>query len=1188
MANVWINEFHYDNGGTDTNEFIEIAGLAGTDLTGWRIVAYNGNNGLPYASLTLSGTIGDTTGTGHGFASFTASQFTPSTGSGTVSFQNGNTDGTEPDGFAIFDNNGNLVEFISYEGVISATINGAAVTSVNVGVYEGGSGSATGSIQRKGSGYDSTGFTDWDVLATDNTATKDAANAGQTFNPFPTGQLLSIAADDAAKDEGNDGTTTFTFTVTRTNLSGDVTVDWSLAGLGVDGWASLEDFVGATTGQLTFTGSEITKQISITVKGDTAFEFSERFSVALSNATAGTTITTGTATSTIRNDDPIPIYQLQGRGHTSSYAGGDAVTTTGVITAIQMTGTTRGFYIQDVKGDGDATTSDAIFVFCGSNWTPNVEVGDAIKITGKITEYRPSSSPTALSLTQFSTDATYTVTSKGNALPNAVVLGPNGLKPPTGDVTAAAAFYESLEGMRVTIEASRVVGATNNYGEIWTAIEGAYDPSSLNGRGGLSTNPTDSNPELIQIDNIRDSLDLPMVDVGARLGAITGVMSYGFSSYEVLVGTTPVVTQQSTLQPEQTDVTASNEFFLSFGTYNVENLDVNDDDGDADVDGVQFAKIASHIVKNMGSPHVLALQEIQDDSGTVDNGVVSADKTLQKLVDEIAKAGGPRYKFAYLNPENGKDGGAEGGNIRQAFLYNDDVVDLVPGSLERITDPDPTVNDAFQASRKPLVAKFVFDGETYTFINNHLNSKGGDDPVFGTNNPPVLNTEAQRIEQAKLINAYVDRLLAADPNANVAVLGDLNDFAWSNPLKTLSGEAEGTKVLFNLAEDFIANPLDRTDYVYNGNSQSLDHIYVSAGLRTRMEGFDIVRINSEFDADQKASDHDALVARSTFRVTRVVEGSNQATGDAGSNALIGSSRSDILRAGLGRDYLQGGSGDDLLDGGAGADGLYGGDGIDTASYAEAGSGVTVNLATRSANTGDAAGDSYSSIENLLGSSFADVLVGNDAANSISGGFGADRMHGGGGNDTYFVENSGDQVIEAAGGGMDTIMTTIAFTLGATDEIETLIADGQASIALTGNAFANTIVGNAGANKIHGGLGNDILSGGSGKDVFVFDTKANKYTNMDRILDFNAKDDIFHLDNKVFTKLGKGTPSKPVKFNSDMFVKGTKAKDKEDRVIYDAKSGALYYDEDGTGRKAQVKIATLDRNEKLTYADFFVI
>ncbi|MBB3020055.1 Ca2+-binding RTX toxin-like protein [Microvirga lupini] len=142
--------------------------------------------------------------------------------------------------------------------------------------------------------------------------------------------------------------------------------------------------------------------------------------------------------------------------------------------------------------------------------------------------------------------------------------------------------------------------------------------------------------------------------------------------------------------------------------------------------------------------------------------------------------------------------------------------------------------------------------------------------------------------------------------------------------------------------------------------------------------------------------------------------------------------------------------------------------------------------------------------------------------------------------------------------------------------------------LYGDAGNDRLYGDSGNDKIYGGLGNDRLYGGSGKDVFMFDTRPNKSTNVDRIYDFKSKNDNFYLDNKYFTKLGSGSFSKPKKFKSDMFVEGKKAQDREDRIVYDKKTGNLYYDQDGTGSKAQVKIATISNKTKLTYHDFFVI
>ncbi|WP_201860376.1 M10 family metallopeptidase C-terminal domain-containing protein [Microvirga soli] len=151
-----------------------------------------------------------------------------------------------------------------------------------------------------------------------------------------------------------------------------------------------------------------------------------------------------------------------------------------------------------------------------------------------------------------------------------------------------------------------------------------------------------------------------------------------------------------------------------------------------------------------------------------------------------------------------------------------------------------------------------------------------------------------------------------------------------------------------------------------------------------------------------------------------------------------------------------------------------------------------------------------------------------------------------------------------------------------------IAGGSGNDQLGGDLGNDELSGDSGNDRINGGLGNDLLQGGVGKDVFVFDTRANKRTNVDKITDFRSQDDSIHLDNLYFTKLGSGTASKPKKFKSDMFVQNNKAKDAEDRIVYDKKSGKLYYDQDGTGSKAQIHIATLTNKTKLAYHDFYVI
>ncbi|MBJ6124802.1 cadherin domain-containing protein [Microvirga splendida] len=142
---------------------------------------------------------------------------------------------------------------------------------------------------------------------------------------------------------------------------------------------------------------------------------------------------------------------------------------------------------------------------------------------------------------------------------------------------------------------------------------------------------------------------------------------------------------------------------------------------------------------------------------------------------------------------------------------------------------------------------------------------------------------------------------------------------------------------------------------------------------------------------------------------------------------------------------------------------------------------------------------------------------------------------------------------------------------------------------TGLAGDDQIDAGLGNDTLIGGAGKDVLTGGKGKDIFVFDTKPNKKSNLDRITDFNVKDDGIWLENRVFTKLGKkGSEKKPAKLAKDFFTVGDKAKDANDYLIYNKKKGVLLYDADGSGSKKAVEVATLKKNLKMTEKDFFVI
>ncbi|HEV7232959.1 MAG TPA: Calx-beta domain-containing protein, partial [Sphingorhabdus sp.] len=593
IANVFINEIHYDNASTDVGEAIEVAGLAGTDLTGWTLVLYNGNGGANYATIALGGTITDQN---NGFGTISASA---------AGIQNG-----APDGIALVDPFGRVVQFLSYEGVMTATAGPAnGLTSLDIGVSEEPAPAAGLSLQLVGTGSSYADFT-WVAAADDNFG---AVNTGQNFLS-PVGPSQFRVAD-AQVVEGNSGTSVLRFVVYRAGgQSNTGSVDYAIA---LDGTADAADLgAGAVlSGTVNFAVGETQRVIEIPIAGDTVGEPNETLSITISNASGANTIVDAQGIGTIVNDDPVPltIMQIQGAGHRSAYVG-QPVLTTGIVTAVAA----NGFYLQNPTGDGNAATSDAIFVFTST--APAVAVGDALSVSGTVSEFTGGAG--ALSLTQI-TSPVITVQSSGNALPAALLIGQGGLLPPTewidddgllsfDPATDGIDFWESLEGMRVTLAAPQVVANTNGFGETNVVASGGTGASGINSSGGITVSSNtssgqslgDFNPEMIQIDN--DSTIFagftPNYTVGDRLSNVTGIANYAFGNYEVIVTEAVSVTTDVTLARETTTLVGT-PTALTMATYNVANLDPTD---------TRFNLLANDIVFALQAPDIIALQEIQD------------------------------------------------------------------------------------------------------------------------------------------------------------------------------------------------------------------------------------------------------------------------------------------------------------------------------------------------------------------------------------------------------------------------------------------------------------------------------------------------------------------------------------------------------------------------------------------------
>ncbi|NBJ11494.1 hypothetical protein [Microvirga arsenatis] len=193
--------------------------------------------------------------------------------------------------------------------------------------------------------------------------------------------------------------------------------------------------------------------------------------------------------------------------------------------------------------------------------------------------------------------------------------------------------------------------------------------------------------------------------------------------------------------------------------------------------------------------------------------------------------------------------------------------------------------------------------------------------------------------------------------------------------------------------------------------------------------------------------------------------------------------------------------------------------------------------------------------------------------------------------------SGNRLVVANGAPIDheaatshTVVVRITDQGGlAVDKAFTVSVSNIPVETLMGSAGADRLTGGTSKDVLYGGLGKDTLTGGAGEDAFVFDTKPNARSNRDTISDFSVKDDAIWLDNAVFAKLGKaGSVDKPAALKSSLFATGSKAKDKDDHLIYDKAKGVLLYDADGSGKGKAVEIATLSKGLALKASDFFVI
>ncbi|MGM9945080.1 MAG: chitobiase/beta-hexosaminidase C-terminal domain-containing protein, partial [Lysinibacillus sp.] len=579
--------------------------------------------------------------------------------------------------------------------------------------------------------------------------------------------------------------------------------------------------------------------------------------------------------------DALQIHDLQGAGHTTPF---DDQFVEGIQGIVTYAFTLNGAYYYTIQTpdhliDNNPHTSEAIMLYSGTRSWP-IQVGDLVAVTGKVSEYAydgyDDRNQTDLKTTQINVrndqGGNVSVLKSAVPLPAPIIIDESKMNFAHIDSdylkvfnpqVDAIDFWESIEAMRVQVGNVKAV-APQEHGDLITVLESA-PTNSLH--GGVLFEEGNANPNRIQFrlepNGTARSFE---VATGDRFtGPITGIVGYSYQNYKIYASLDDMKAAHSkgSATPEKTTI-VKDENKLTIASYNLENFSNNTSQTSND----KAQKLARAFAVDMQGPDIIGVTEVQDNNGS-SAGNSAANESYERLIQAIVDAGGPRYSYLNIDPVNNADGGAPNANIRVGFLYNPDRVSLPDGisagdattavgyeNGKLTLNPgriDPT-NAAFESSRKPLAAQFVFQGEDVIVIANHWNSKSGDTPLFGAIQPPIYNSEIQRKAIAQIVYDFISDIKTKNPNANIVSVGDFNDYQFAQALKIHEGQ-----LMTNMINKVEKS--DRYTYLYQGNSQVLDHILVSNNLVDRTV-IDILHINADFtDMAGRASDHDPVMVQ---------------------------------------------------------------------------------------------------------------------------------------------------------------------------------------------------------------------------------------------------------------------------------------------------------------------------------------
>jgi predicted extracellular nuclease len=602
------------------------------------------------------------------------------------------------------------------------------------------------------------------------------------------------------------------------------------------------------------------------------------------------------------------IAEIQGSGNTSPHDG-EQVAVSGVVTARIKTG----IFVQtpDDKTDGNAATSEGVFVFTQKLPPGELTPGTALTISGRVEEYRNRNDVNALTTTEISHrlgQDSYKIVANNAPMPKPIVLT-------AADFSANAVDeLERFEGMRVSFAEMLTVAPTGGRvdirnasaesdGTFFAVVKGMPRPFREPGLDVRNFNALsdkdkikqehprlqifDSNPELVRVDTneqlgggVDPQQPAPSLNVPAQLTItnVTGVLHYGYGRYTLLPDSDKKITAAAGFKTNPLPPATDRQ--ISIAGMNLENFFDDQDDPDIREDILtpdafqrRLKKVSMAVRDYLQMPDVIGTVEVEN--------LLALKRLAEKINADAVAAGKPNPKYeAYLVEGN------DGRGIDNGFLVKSSRVKVLEvkqfGKSDKFKNPD-TGTDEFLNDRPPLMIRLAVDDAKagkpfeFTLVVDHLKSMlGYDDPK------QMANVRLKKKLQAEFLARFVQERLKADPNERIALIGDFNAFQFNDGVMdvvgTIKGKPAGKDEVLMPTDDLlnpdltdlvdVISPKEKYSYTYDGNAQAIDHMIISPAFVRHVKGFGYLRVNADLpeslrnddNRPERYSDHDPAIA----------------------------------------------------------------------------------------------------------------------------------------------------------------------------------------------------------------------------------------------------------------------------------------------------------------------------------------